>query len=568
MASELDVISLAARSLQSGRWDDYESHVKAAYGASDDQIWQQLAKLHPATMNVFTALSNQPAENGVAVCQWLLPVVGLLPPISLIEAKTLLSFAEPLKLGFRHMPAEQLKPHVAARAELGRQLGEFLRSEAEPGEASISVWAGAFASGAPKEAASYAVELLTGTHGDTRLLAFLTTFLPTDSKDVQKVLASVEPSLASALASRAGELDRVAWSALCHIADHSPKARSELQTALDAGVPEAIIAIANTLYRRDLPTTGVTGLALGDLVSRLLQAGLADIHCRAHVDAAVDSLFFQKAIRPMVTQCVMDLRAVEVDVVNTFGEVFGALANHPSEFGSVLTDWLLHPDASFASIASLVSMCTGNQAPISLDESAFVAQTPDRRVKAARRLLALTHHGPTLCQFSALIAEMTTLGPERLNLAGQMLDKAFAEYPGATEEFLNAKTSILPRSVPEAHVFRGVYANALRWRRVLARLPQRKELRPSDAELQVLRGRNRRMNREIMRMAAERSIFKDIVTSMHMAQGRKFATHTKFGPPQVAEMTESSHFVELPSSERADPMRGQLERSNLLRSAR
>lgn len=568
MASELDVINLAASSLQAGRWDEYEAHVKAAYGASEIQVWMQLAKLHPVTVNVFTALLNHPAENSVAACRWLLPVVGLLPPISLIEAKTLLGFAERLTLGFRHMPVEQLKPHIAERSEIGRQLGEFLRTEAEPGEISVSVWAGAFASGAPRDAVFYAAGLLTGTRGDTRLLAFLTTFLPTDSKEVQEVLASVEPTLADALASSAAELGWVAWSALCHIADHSPKARGELQAALDAGVPEAIVAIANSLYRRDLSTMGVTGAPLGYLVSSLLQAGLVDTRCRAQVDAAVDSLFFQGVLRPMVSQCVMGLRAAEIDVVNAFGEVFGTLANHPSEFGSVLTDWLLHPDANFASIASLLSMCTGNRTPVSLDEAAFVAQTPERRVKAARRLLAVTHHGPTLCQFSALIAEMTTLGSERFNLAGQMLDKTFAEYPGATEEFLKAKTSTLPRSAPEAHLFRGVYANVLRWRRVLARLPQRKELRPCDGELQVLRARKRRINREIMRGAAERSIFRDLVTSMHMAQGRKFATHTMIGPPQVAEMTESSHFVELPSSERADPMRGQLERSNLLRSAR
>ena len=213
-------------------------------------------------------------------------------------------------------------------------------------------------------------------------------------------------------------------------------------------------------------------------------------------------------------------------------------------------------------------MCTSSRAPVVLDEVAFAAQTPERRVKAARRLLALMHHGPTLCHFCELIATMSMLGSERFNLSGEMLDNAFLEYPGATEEFLRDKTSTLSPSAPETQVFQGIYANVLQWRSVLEKLPNRKELRPSDAVFQVLRARKRRINREIMRVAAEQSIFASLCTNVHMAQGRKFASHTPFGAPQITQMAESSHMVELPSSELADPMRGQIERNNLLRNAR
>ena len=71
-----------------------------------------------------------------------------------------------------------------------------------------------------------------------------------------------------------------------------------------------------------------------------------------------------------------------------------------------------------------------------------------------------------------------------------------------------------------------------------------------------------------MRVAAERSIFASICAKVHLAQGKKFASHTPFGEPQITQMAESRHFVELPSSELADPMRGQIERHNLLQSAR
>lgn len=542
--------------------------MKAAYRNSEDKIWGLLAKQHPETVDVFAALSMHSSQEGFAACRWLLPVVGQLPNLSLSDAKQLLTFANALSPSYRHMPAEQLKPHIAARPELGQELGEYLRIENAPGEASIFVWAGAFASGAPEEAACYIETLLTGAAGDIRLAAILCNVLPSDNQVVQRVITSFEPSLADALVESAAVLGSLAWMAICQIADQSEKARSALSEALQARLPEATIAIANSLYRSSQSTIGVTGIPVEELVRNLLQIGLADDRFRHHIDAAVDSLFFLPVLRPIATHVVMGLGTTTNDVVKAFPEVFGALANHPTDFSSVLTDWLLSPETNFSSLASLLSMCTCGRATVALDEVAFAAQTPERRVKAARRLLALTHHGPTLCHFCEVIATMSMLGPERLHLSGQMLEYAFHEYPEATEEFLKDKTTTLSPSAPEAPVFHGVYANILQWRSVLENLPNRKEFRPSDAELQVLRARKRRINREIMRVATEQSIFASICTNIHMAQGRKFASHMPFGAQQITEMAESSHMVELPSSELADPMRGQIERNHLLRNAR
>lgn len=568
MAPKSDVIHIAACSLQAGQWSEYESQVKAAYRISEDKVWRLMAKQHPGTVNIFEALTTHSSQDGSAACRWLLPVVGQLPNLTFSDAKQLLTFADTLAPSYRHMPAEQLKPHIAARPELGRELGEFLRTEDAPGEASVFVWAGAFANGAPKAAASYIEALLTDVAGDARLATVLTTFLPAENEEIQRVIASLEPSLADTLIENAAVLGSLAWTAMCLIADQSAKARNALSEALRSGLPEAIIAIANSLFRRDQTTVGVTGAPVEEIISSLLQIGLADERFRHHIDAAVDSLFFRPELRPIATHTVMGLGATTNDVVKALPEVFGALANHPSEFASVLTNWLLSPDANFASLASLLSMCTSSRAPVVLDEVAFAAQTPERRVKAARRLLALMHHGPTLCHFCELIATMSMLGSERFNLSGEMLDNAFLEYPGATEEFLRDKTSTLSPSAPETQVFQGIYANVLQWRSVLEKLPNRKELRPSDAVFQVLRARKRRINREIMRVAAEQSIFASLCTNVHMAQGRKFASHTPFGAPQITQMAESSHMVELPSSELADPMRGQIERNNLLRNAR
>jgi hypothetical protein len=71
-----------------------------------------------------------------------------------------------------------------------------------------------------------------------------------------------------------------------------------------------------------------------------------------------------------------------------------------------------------------------------------------------------------------------------------------------------------------------------------------------------------------MRGAAERSVFASIFTNVHLAQGRRFATHTAHGAPQIAEMQQASHSIELPSSELADPVGGMLRRAKTLSASR
>lgn len=555
--------------LREGRWGDYESLVRGLLdGENKDQLWEMIAATHPAELNLINILSNWPQELGRSACNYFLPAIGKLRALELADALRLLEFASHLESSYRLIPAETLRPHIAKRPALGTEIGEHLRAARTSDEASQRIWAGAFATAAPKEAANYAISLLADADPDSQLLALLVLFLPTESPEVRTALVAREKDVADFLYGSASQVGQVAWAALTSVAEVSASAMRYLLAALDAGEQQAAIAMSNTLYRVKSSAVGVTGEPLERIVQRLLAIGLENEQVRAHVDQGIESLLFRDSVRPHAVSCLHDLCTAEGKVTEIFGATFRGLSENSGDFACILTAWLLRSDANFQAIESLLSRCTTQQAPVGLDTSAFVATSTERRVKAARRLLALTHHGPTLCQFIASLAEMTALGPERFDLASQMLNEVFAEYPGATEEFLRAKVKVYPRSDPVAPVYRGVYANVLRWRRVLARLPVLKELRPTDSELHALRTMRRRMNRDILRGATEHSVFANIVTSVHVAQGRRFASHNRFGSPQVVEMRQASHSVELPSSELADPMRGLLQRLSLRRGAR
>ncbi|QKL52920.1 hypothetical protein HI795_14245 [Ralstonia solanacearum] len=554
----------AILALREGHWDQYEALMRPLLKSNNDEIWTRLAAEHPAPLNLLSVLSQLSSEQARAACHWLLPAIGKLSALSLSEAFSLLDFAETLDASYWYVPAQQLAPHIAERTDLGAEIGEGLRADPRRGDALQRVWAVAFSSAAPQIAARQLAVLMTGSQTDTQLLIHLLHALRVDVPAVQAELAGCERPLADFLLGQTGEFGHEAWSAMTCIASLSPTAVGYLLGAVDSADSQAVGAIANSLYQ----LKGIAVESLQRILNGLVTIGVQNEQPRAQIDQGIESLIFSDELRPYVVASLLDLCSLESDAVEMFKETFGGLAEHPTEFFRVLSEWLVRPVTSFSSVASLLTLCTSRRAPVGLDGAVFAAHEPDSWLKAARRLLALTHHGPTLCQFIAAIAAMESIGDARLQLAGQMLNITFTEYPSATEQFLKAKTAETSRSDPTAHVFRGVYANALRWRRVLARLPARKELRPSELELQALRAMKRRINREIMRAAEEQSVFRQMVSKSHIAQGRKFASHTPFGPPQVTEMAQSSHSVELPSSELADPMRGILERRKLLESAR
>lgn len=565
---EEDKIAHAASALAAGQWENFERHLKDAFREHDEEVWVKLAALHPAAVDLIAALSQISPGNERGASTWLMPAIGKLPSVTPEQVWQVLKFSDRLTADYRLSFASQLAPHMAKNPRLGERLGSMLQRDDGDSESKSVVWSIAFATGAPAEAADYAGTLLHGTTRHPRLVVFLTNALPTRSDSLQRIVIANEAVYVDAIRSCAADLGETAWTAMCQIAPHSCLARNELRELLDSPTAATVVPVARTLSGHTDPTTTVTGTSLNVLVRQLLALGIRDASFRPAIDHAVAGLLYSQTCGPVAVRCIADLRAVDADAVECYGAVFNALAERPTEFASVMSDWLLHPDTHFRTLQTLLSRCASGYGPARLDERAFKLASPERRVKAARRLLALCFSGPALCQFSNVIANMTSLGRERLQLSDQMFHHSFVEFPGATEEFLRSTVAEIGRGSEEAWLYRHAYAKALRWRRVLVKLPPRLELRPTDVQTHALRARDQRLHREIHRTAGAMSAFSESISSVHIAQGRKFASHSKGGLSRITDMTEQHHSIELPSSQRADPMRGLLQRNALLRQAR
>lgn len=539
---------------------------------SDDDasngLWRAVAAVHGTSFNLFERLTSWSSTGASAGLRRLLRAVGHVSSIARGDGVALLQFAQQVEPSFHHRVAEQLTPHIKAQPALGEELGESIGRGEVAAEGAIRVWAGSFWAGAPQEASAYALTLLGEAPAAVPVLAILLQHAPTRASAAISALIPHEAAISDALLRAVPVLQSDAWNALAIVADFSPAAGAALCEAVSKGDALAVAAVSNWLHTVSGPTVGASCMSLEELIRSLLAQAVVNSDVRVGVDSALASMLYRPSLRAAVLACVGELRNVDAPVAEYFDSTFAAVADHPADYTKLLTEWLVDERAAFQAIRSLLSKCAAQQAPAGLDVSAFASAPPARRLAAARRLLGLTFHGPTLCLFIASIAETPLLRPDGLSLAAQMLNEAFCEYPDSTEQFLKSRTRPSARKEPFAHVYRGVYANALRWRRVLMRLPELNELKPTDAQRHALRAMMQRMQREVLRAAREASVFASLFRNVHIAQGQQFASHTGFGPPQVTAMKAASHEVELPSSELADPVGGVLWRARMLANAR
>lgn len=552
--------------LRDDRREEYEALVRAHTRTDQgDELWKVLGQADGHGFNLVQRLAAWPTSTTL---RKLLPAVAFIPSLDMAAALQVLRLTGQLGQSYGHLVPPQLSPHIAARPDLGTSLGEALRSDQAFDEAATRAWAGAFASGSPEQAAQYALALLAGGGNAGSLLATLLQFLPMSDAAVTRTLQPHERSVAAALFGASSAVGEDVWHALTAIAGLSPTAMCELQRAVHEGEVPALLAVAHWFYKVATPAVGATDVPLATLVRDLLKHSLASAEVRRRVDSGVASLMFKQELRPLVLPCIAELGQVDGDVVDAFGEIFERLSDRPDDFIALVTKWLVSERVTFAALRSVLAQCTMEQQLAGLNAELFSTAPVPRQVVAARRLLALMHNGPTLCLFIAALAETVALQPAGLEMAGQMLNEVFTEYPTATVEFLKSRADSLGDSATSVQMYREFLEHASGWREVLASLPRLNELRPTDTQLYALHGMRLRMNREIIRVAEERSIFAAVATRVQIAQGRRFASHTMFGPAQVVDMQEASHSIELPSSELADPVGGMLRRAKALEGSR
>ena len=560
-------VAAAITALRELRYSDYRSLVsKHLFQDGEQAMWESLAAAHPADINFVDAITTLPPTQISSLSLQLFPILSKLSLLSFADVLRLLEFAQQVPTSHLDGLGDGIRAQISLHPDFGRALGEGIAHHSADSMV-LRVWALAYSRAVPIMAAEFIVSMLDGSEVDQQLIIALATFLSFSTDEVSEIVSPKEDELAGLLLEKTTSNGATAWEALTSYAKSSQLALGYLLAAIESGNDEAIIAFSSSLFRLKATTVGPNAQPLEPVVKQLLAAGYNNENVRAHVDGGLRTLLFSSDQRAMVVTCLIEWGSADSDITEVFPNTFESLEHHQSDFIRLFTAWLLQPDTNFEAISSLLSRCVSTRAPTGIDKELFTSAEPVRQVKAMRRLLALTNFGPILCDFISQIAEMSELKGRELDFAVELLNRAFQEFPEATEQFLREKSKSVPKRTEISQVYRGVLANALRWRRVLNRLPSLNELRPTDEEIQVIRSLRVRFNRDVQKQAAEKSFFAQLVSTSHIAQGRRFASHDFKTPPTIGSMAQHSHSIELPTSELSDPMKGYLQRAFMLRDA-
>lgn len=527
-------------------------------GDSATRLWQFLATRHGIELDLIEILLIWPQASDATL--FLAPAVAHLAALTFTEATALLAFSDRVDQGYHRSIVEVLQPHMTRSPALGERLGESLKTGAFSSK-QLLVWAGSYCAGVGATALTYALSLPEEDGGADRLRAAILWCLPMQAPGVLELVRAHEAMLVERVAASAPSTGREAWFALRTLGQVSAKAVEVLAEAATSGNADAMDAISDTLLSESTDYVGTSRVEVSEIVDGLLQSALGNPGMRQKVSRLLANLIYRGYLRSLVVSRLEALGQVrQMDAVELFPEAFDALGQYGGEFASVLTSWLIKEQISFGALRSLLSRCSSSPVLVALEPAAYAAAPVERRATAGLRLLALCYDGPVLCRFIEFLAETPALQPDGLQQAAALLNEVFLEYPTATVDFLKPRTRAAMRCVPYAMVYRTVLANALRWQRLLAKLPKVAELRPSAAELQALSAMRWRQNKEILRTARERSVLASLAKQVHVAQGKRVASHVSHGPPTVSTMVERSYTMELPSSEVADPVGGALRR--------
>lgn len=530
----------------------------------DQGLWPAIGAHHGASINLVDELISWPRDKTSEAMTYLVPAIGHAPSLSLADARRLMQFTPSAGPSFLHRLAASLGPHFERNNGLCLQLGVELQGGTHA-EEEYRVWAQAFCSASPTRALSLARSMTTTDPDQARVYSAILQYLPVLQEEILAEIAAHDEALTEQAKTAAAGIGEDGWFGMSSLARVSPGAARRLTAGARDGERGAVLAGCSVLQRR---WEGGPRQDLVELAEAVAQAALANASYCIAVGRTLASMVNNNQTRQVGERCLEQMGFCQtLNPVECMEEAFNALCEFPESFGNVLTAWLLAPGISFNALRSLLSKCGSSRAPVVLAAAVFRAAPGPRKLAASRRLLSLCINGDVLCLFVGLLAETQSLQPHGLQLAEGLLNQAFVEYPNATVEFLRANARPEARTMSHARLYRAVLANALRWQRVLGRLPRLKELRPDDQQVRALQTMHWRRNGEIMRIARERSVFASLATQVNVAQGRKFATHYGRGTPQVTEMIQTRHSMELPSSELADPAGGALTRLRTLAAA-
>lgn len=552
--------------LQADQFDVYAREAaKSIEVEGADNFWTELAAMHPKQINLVDVLNKWPPGRDYQLITVLIPVLAYLPQLTQEDYRKLLEVIA-LRNASAYSVAERVAKHLGRDHALALDFAEEMEAGQEVTEALQMAWAESFAAGAPRVASVYILGYFEEHRRLPTEVKLLLLGLPESELLEQSAFVALGEAMTDAVMHPPAQ-DQYVWLTLVKLALIVPYASDKLMEAVNSGRVDAGRALAGALTRLDAPEWSVRKLPLQNVLGSLVESAMSDESALAYIDHVIAVLMVREHAKAQALVFLGSLGVKNEDFTEILHAAFQAAFRDEAGFTTLLTKLLLQQGANFNAIKHLIRFYQIEGNPVRLDDETIIAADTQRLVKLVRRILSLTFHGPTMCMYAGEILRISGLGQTGQHLGIQMFKEIYAEYPGAAEDYLREKVKEVGADTPAGAIYNDFMDHILEWREFLNKLPEVKELRATEQERIALNSLGSRVNRDIQRGAEEQSIFASIVSKSVIVQGSRFAAYIDDRPPMVTQMFESSHSIELPSSELADPLRGLIRRRKLLGDA-
>jgi len=542
--------------------------VKLRPRISEEVMVDIVAQLHPE-LNLFSLLAATRDTYILPTLHLVLAATKNIKETTSDDALNLLRFVENIESAFLHLVVEQINSIAKNKLAFFTNLLESMKRERVISDAAIIAWASAYCTTAPEEALDY----IRNTSSNSDLDKFIRVVLYINQNHQLSSVNSFNKNGLAAILSDIQWLSGnksesyVPWQAICFASDFSDEAAAQFGKISSQSNIVALKTILRWIPLKNREQITVLELSTQKILLEISSYAINDENLIGMFDNILARLIYSSDLKNEALLVFDSLRQSAEDIVKSFTATTHAITENKEIFSRVLTKWLMSKDINPTALRSLLEKCITGEAESGLNNEVFQEATQNEKRLACARLIFSTHNIPVLCAFISDCAEDEKKSSDGILFAAGLLEYVVDEYPDYVSKFLSEKISSIEKESQAYNLYLKAFKYTSKFQTAKKNLPILVEFEPSSAQRLAIVQQNVRINREIGREAEKRSIFSQMaVNKVQVLQGKRVASVMPNGALNVSTMNSMSYSIELPLSERADPVGGMLSRIRLFES--
>jgi hypothetical protein len=537
---------------------------------TDECVRAELVNLH-VTHNLFALLATVRDADVRPALNLVLEAASQIQNVSVSDVLNLYRFAKELEDAFLFYIEEALAKLLRAAPQLNRPVLDALKAEGMVDGRIALLWSSAFCGSLPDES----FEFLTDTPCDSdselllRIAVFVSVPLPVRHASIayESVVVSLVPDILEASRKYPGFY--FIWRAVCLAAELASLAASELKAIALSENFVARNALMSWIAEKAGTSEFPSAISVSELMLPVFNGCLLDSEACQLFDATLARLLRRKETSAEALRILTAL-AMGKDSLAMLRLAMHAVSSERELFSQFFAICMASKEVNSKFLRSMIRKFVTEESPCKIDGAVFSAVDYQGKKRIGMRLLAWTHNAPCLMAFAEDFAEDPNKQPTGVSLADLLLVHLISEYPVTLANWLESKVKSISedsKDAPFAQMYRHHHARAEPFRAALNELPTLSELSPTSPQQLALQQRRVRSQREVNKAANAQSVFSQIAKRVTILQGKQVATVMPNGNLEISNMAEFSYSIELPMSERADPVGALMKRIDYLHNA-